>query len=611
MAKATASPILDLIRREVEDQRVRALPDQELLQRFHGQQDQAAFHALLRRHGPMVLDVCRGVLGNEADAEDAFQATFLILARKAGSIRKTASLGSWLHGVAYRTALKARAQAAARQRHEARVPVRQASEPDDLSWREVRQVLHEELSGLPERYHAPLVLCYLEGTTQEAAAVELNLAKSTLRERLERGRTLLRTRLIRRGLGPAAWLIAAAWPAANASASVPVSLVVSTVKAASVFAAGQGAATSVLSAKVAAITEGVLKAMLITKLKCALAVLAVLTALALGAGTALQRTSAQPPPGKKNDAAEAAWKAAGTLEGHESAVLCLAFGPDQVLVASDEGPRVRVWDAATKKELRFYKIKEDTPKDRAITGITYAADNSWVSFREQNAIHMAYGHYIREGKPVDTGTGFGSDVPLALAADGKTYAFQRRGDTKTVAVVVWDWKNRGKHTALTHCKGHEDEAVCGAFSADAALLVTGCADKTARVWEASSGNEKHTLRGHTDAILVVAFSPDGKRVATGGKDGLVKLWDVDTGKERASLKGHTVVRCLAFSPDGKTLATGGEDETLRVWDVATAKEQVALKEHKGTVLAVGFSRDGSLLASAGQDKTIRLWKNAK
>src|SRR5262245_42308741 len=170
MARAAASPILQLIRRVVEDPQVRELPDRDLLQRFHAQQDQAAFHALLRRHGPMVLDVCRGVLGDGPDPEDAFQATFLALAQKAGSIRKGASLGSWLHGVAHRTALKARAQSAVRQKHEARAPQRQASEGDDLSWRDVRQVLHEELGGIPERYREPLVMCYLEGATQKRVA---------------------------------------------------------------------------------------------------------------------------------------------------------------------------------------------------------------------------------------------------------------------------------------------------------------------------------------------------------------------------------------------------------------------------------------------------------
>jgi len=117
MARATASPILQLIRRVVEDPQVRELPDPDLLQRFRSERDDGAFHTLLRRHGPMVLDVCRGVLGDSADADDAFQATFLVLAQKAGSIRKDASLGSWLHGVASRTALKARAQCAARQKH--------------------------------------------------------------------------------------------------------------------------------------------------------------------------------------------------------------------------------------------------------------------------------------------------------------------------------------------------------------------------------------------------------------------------------------------------------------------------------------------------------------
>src|SRR6266480_807484 len=131
MRKATSSPILQLIRRVVEDRRVRDLPDQDLLRWLGSSPDEAAFHTLICRHGPMVLEVCRGVLGNEADAEDAFQATFLILARKAGSIRKAASLASWLHGVAYRTALRARADLARRQRHEAQAPQRSTSTDPD------------------------------------------------------------------------------------------------------------------------------------------------------------------------------------------------------------------------------------------------------------------------------------------------------------------------------------------------------------------------------------------------------------------------------------------------------------------------------------------------
>jgi RNA polymerase sigma factor (sigma-70 family) len=256
MARLAPNPILHLIRRVVEDPRVRELSDRELLLRCGGNQDKAAFHTLLCRHGPMVLDVCAAVLGHGDDVEDAFQATFLILMRKAGSIRKAASLGAWLHGVAYRTALKARAQSATRHKHEGRVPGRQSPEPDDLTWREVRLAIHEELGRLPDHYRAPLVLCYLEGKTQDQAAAELGLAKGTLKGRLERTRELLRGRLVRRGLGPAALLATAAWPTAKASASAP-RFVCSTIQAP--------------SSKALALSEGALKSMFLTKLTIAIA----------------------------------------------------------------------------------------------------------------------------------------------------------------------------------------------------------------------------------------------------------------------------------------------------------------------------------------------------
>src|SRR2546430_14332568 len=177
MTQTASSPILRAIRRVVEDQHLADVPDPDLLKRFLEQRDEAAFHALLRRHGPMVLDVCRAVVPNEADAEDAFQAAFLVFTRNARKIRKSASLASWLHGVAYRTALKARAEFAKRQKHEARVPARPTSQPHEPSWRDIQQVLHEELLGLSERHRTALVLCYLQGKTQDEAAAQLGLAK--------------------------------------------------------------------------------------------------------------------------------------------------------------------------------------------------------------------------------------------------------------------------------------------------------------------------------------------------------------------------------------------------------------------------------------------------
>ncbi|MBV9124419.1 MAG: sigma-70 family RNA polymerase sigma factor [Planctomycetes bacterium] len=284
MTRAASNPLLQMIRRVLEGERVRQLSDQALLQEFKERGDEAAFKALLYRHGPMILSVCRNVLGNDADAEDAFQATCVILVRKAASIRKTASIGSWLHGVAYRTALKARARAQAREKKESCTPGRPASDPGDLAWREVRQVLHEELTGLAERFRAPLVACYLEGKTQQEAAAQLGMAKSTLKERLERGRSLLRARLVRRGLGPAALLTVAAWP--DASASVPGTLMSSTVKAATLIARGQ-AVMVVLSPNVAALTEGALKTVFLTKLKLATALLLGSALVATGAGLAV------------------------------------------------------------------------------------------------------------------------------------------------------------------------------------------------------------------------------------------------------------------------------------------------------------------------------------
>jgi RNA polymerase sigma factor (sigma-70 family) len=231
----------------------------------------------------MVLDVCRSVLGNEQDAEDAFQATFLILAQKAGTIRKKASVGSWLYGVAYRTARQARLRSARRQRHESACPRRNAAfPPDDPSWREVQQLLHAELSRLPERYRAPLVHCYLEGKSQEDTARLLGVSRSTLQRRVDSGRALLQTRLVRQGLGPVVVLAAAAWPSVTASALVPFVLQDSTVNAAALIGAGE-VVKSVISPRVVALMEGVLKAMFLTKLKVISAV--VLTVL-VGTGLA-------------------------------------------------------------------------------------------------------------------------------------------------------------------------------------------------------------------------------------------------------------------------------------------------------------------------------------
>jgi RNA polymerase sigma factor (sigma-70 family) len=176
-----------------------ALSDGQLLQRFARSQDAAAFAALIQRHGPMVLGVCRRVLNHEQEAEDAFQATFLVLVRRAGTLERPELLGNWLYGVAFRTAHKARARLARRRHHERQAqPMPPAEPPDPLAWQELRGVLDQELRELPAKYRVPLVLCYLEGMTNEEAARRLGWPTGSMSYRLARGRQLLRDRLRQR-----------------------------------------------------------------------------------------------------------------------------------------------------------------------------------------------------------------------------------------------------------------------------------------------------------------------------------------------------------------------------------------------------------------------------
>jgi RNA polymerase sigma factor (sigma-70 family) len=242
------------------------LTDRELLGRFLGRRDAAAFAALVRRHGPTVLGVCRRVLNNAHDAEDAFQATFLILARKARSIARHEALGSWLYGVAYRTALKARADAARRRKHEGRAADRAGERSrDDEARDDLRPIIDEEVNRLPDKYRRPIVLCYFEGKTYQEAARLLGCPAGTASVRLARARALLRSRLALRGLALAAGTLAA-WTAEVSALAAEVGLFAeATAGVAARFAADPAAAG--VSARVIALTEGVVKEMLLRKWK--------------------------------------------------------------------------------------------------------------------------------------------------------------------------------------------------------------------------------------------------------------------------------------------------------------------------------------------------------
>jgi RNA polymerase sigma factor (sigma-70 family) len=247
-----------------------------------------AFEALLRRHGPMVLAVCGRVLRHEQDAEDAFQATFLVLARKGSVIRPRDLVGNWLYGVAYRTAMKARAMNAKRrtkERDAAQVPRPEATA--DGAPEELLAALDRELHRLPDKYRAPVVLCELEGRPRKEAARLLGLAEGTLSWRLARARKLLARRLAGFGPGAPAGVLALALPRA-----VPPSLLASTAKV----AAGESLAAGVVSARVLALTERVAKAMFLSKLKVVPAVVLALVVSAGAVGVTYRAVAADPGP---------------------------------------------------------------------------------------------------------------------------------------------------------------------------------------------------------------------------------------------------------------------------------------------------------------------------
>ena len=272
MAKQLLSDVLRHLRKVAALHTYREQSDRVLLERFVGANDEAAFTVLIERHGPMVIGVCRRALPNFHDAEDACHATFLVLARKASSIRKKTSLSSWLHGVACRVAVKLTREHARRKNRERQVAAPAPKDPAaEVSWREVQATLDEELQRLSERYRAPLILCYLECMTRDEAAQQLGLSSGSLHGRLERARDLLRERLSKRGLTLAAVMSAAALGESIAQAALAPTFVVSSTKAALLLAAGQPFTQSVVSTHVLALTQEVLKTMFLTKLKLATA----------------------------------------------------------------------------------------------------------------------------------------------------------------------------------------------------------------------------------------------------------------------------------------------------------------------------------------------------
>jgi RNA polymerase sigma factor (sigma-70 family) len=555
MTAAPLSGVLDHLRTLAVDD----FTDQQLVERFAGTSDHAAFAALVRRYGPLVLGVCRRILGAGPDLDDVFQATFVVLAQKACTIRKQTAVASWLYGVAYRLSLKVRARRGRRQRRESvlssslEATSMHVNPTARASLSELGALLDEELQRLPAACRDALLLCHMQGLSNTEAARQLGWPLGTLKGRVQRGRNLLRQRLELRGVSLSATALVLAL-AEQARAIVPAELTRATVACAS---------PAAVARRVAALAEGALQGLAATKVKLAVVAGFMVGVVAIVSGTLLfqvagvcgaptspvaeaeQEKQTQPvldavgdplPPGATARLGTIRWR-------HGSPVNFLFLSPDGKSVVSTANDRwIRVWDAATGKEVHRF-------------GPGPQNDNGLAPFMTPTPIIP---------RP--------SQVAVAVSSDGKLVA------------------------------GHFD-------------------GPTIQLWNIATGKKADSIDlGDVNfEVGALAFSPDGKHLAIARVNGPVRLWDLETGKRardvgRASKQNVQVLvsrqTCLAYSLDGKTLVTVlSEFDThhIQFWDPNLGKEMRSFEyENRLGVTSPVFSRDGKLFAFASTDGEVCL-----
>jgi RNA polymerase sigma factor (sigma-70 family) len=652
----------------------RAAPDEQLLARFLDG-DEEAFATLVRRHGALVHATCRRVLNHEEDCEDVFQATFLVLARQARSIRQREALGAWLYGVARRLALRARVATARRRRHEQQAPPRAESGcADDLTWRDLRRVLDEELGRLPEKYQAPLVLCYLEGHTQDEAADALGWKKRTLKARLAEGRRRLRGQLTRRGLSLSAALAVPLLCTRPAPARVSEEMATTTARAAVLYAGGK--ADGAIPARALTLAERGLPTMFLAKVQATLA--AIVTTVLLGGmvlllakGTADSPRSLVAEKALVDQAGDPLPAGAVLRLGtgrfrHSGWHKNLAFTPDgKMLLTNSEGSSlrfwetasgrllaevqtddgffrgfdlsadgkrfvsagmmtdadffpscgvVRLWDTATRKEIRTIRLgKKDHPSLAAFTpdgkAVIVAASNKASKPGEVDfavlVLDADTGKELRHFR-----IGRREVFALAVSPDGKQVAMSLTWSP----VHLWEWQTDRAPRQITVGDRH---ASALAFSPDGKVLAGGFeSGRGLLLWDVSSGRLLRVLNRDEGVPYTenIAFSPDGKLLASTdpgnrtGKNwsGSVLLWETGTGKLRRELPtpGESPSK-VAFSKDGHWLATT-TDHGVRVWDLRSGKEVERSESHRGHVHGIAMSATGRV-ATASDDHTARLW----
>jgi RNA polymerase sigma factor (sigma-70 family) len=648
--------------------------DAVLLDHFVRDKDQDAFAGLVARHGTMVFGVCRRVLHNIHEAEDAAQATFLVLARKAATIRHRQTLAAWLHQTAHHLALKCRRAEIRRRERETRnaTAVRTSPQPDpldELSARELLVILDEELRRLPERYRLPLILCHLEGRTHEEAARQLGWTAGSVKGRLRRGRAKLQRRLVKRGLTLSAVSVALmAVEGLPPAAGMPAGFLAATLRAA--------ASDGEVSAKVIVLAKEGIRNMAATKAKSMAALLLVVGVTIGGAGSIAHQMLAAgqsdakqvveqakaPSPAKEKTPVRTdrygdplppgAIARLGTMRLRPGdKVFCLPGGKTFLSLApEDEKMVVCVWRMTTGELLRRFEVP--TPH----ASVALSADGKILATSHYDALRMVSRIQlwdVASGRMAAEVAGVGSLVhALAFAPDGKTLA-TAGGDQ---VLRLWEWRTA---TELRRCQGTADHWRDLVFSADGKVLASASFTRqSVQLWEAATGRALRTLGSGAGRMEAIAFAPDGKTLATAAlKDKAIRLWEASTGKEVRQFPSEGRTETFAFSPDGKPLASGGMSEyrqispiylwdvntgrevrrmeahlhlvsslafsptgeklvsagghfTMHVWDVATGKDSLPFAEHESYVESIAYAPDGRSLATAGLEGTIRLWEPA-
>jgi RNA polymerase sigma factor (sigma-70 family) len=658
----SASTLLGYLYSAVSQRRGESEDDRDLLQRYAQTRDADAFALLMRRHGPMVLGLARRSLGDHQAAEDVFQAAFLLLARKVHTIRRPESLLCWLHGVTFRLASKARQSRARRRDREAlALPAVPPTPLDELTAREWLTVLDEELSALPEPIRAPLILCCLEGLSQEEAAKRLGCSPGAVKGRLERGRDRLRRRLARRGLAAPA-VLGGSLLVAEPVRAVPPELADATLK---VVQTGAGA-TPVASA----LAREALHAMLLDRLKvCAAVVL--LAVAGSGIGVLALRLAAREQSPARVAAGGAAPGAAGPVASAEKgkdlhgdplpagAVLrlgtlqrravgaTLAVSPDgKSIVSVRAGKGICIWDAAT-GELRH---KRELPGEAWSTSIL-SPDGRWllraVGGPEQNleVWDVRTGERARVLEIKNSGT----IMPAAFSADGKRVAAvghrggSSPGGSDNHLVRAWDLAT-GKQLFAFDVHNRVSSSHL-AFTPDGKRLLASFSsiEEGMYCWDVATGRRlwQNKEFGHSPFIFTpngkilssqqrpraidagtgksveiarlpafdwstrLLLTPDGRMLLLARSKG-VTVWDMKEGKELRTLPGAGEE--VVLTPDGKSLIANSG--VLQRWDLATGRplwQDTSDLGHTGEVTVIAFAADGKRLASASNDGTVRLW----